>query len=83
MEMTIKKRGSLPALQLSVSTLQEAGLRIGQKVSVHAERGRIVIAPLCAFSLEELVAGITKDNQHAESDSSEPVGEEIFSAPVS
>lgn len=78
MEAVIKKWGNSPALRLSASTMKEAGLSVDQKVSVNVQRGKIVIEPLTVYSLDELVAGITKDNQHADTDFGKRVGKEIW-----
>ncbi len=78
MEAVIKKWGNSPALRLSASTMKEAGLSVDQKVSVNVQRGKIVIEPLTVYSLDELVAGITKDNQHADTDFGKRVGKEVW-----
>ena len=80
MEATIKKWGNSPALRLSASLMKEAQLVLDQKVSVKVVRGRIVIEPASRkeYKLDELVAGITPRNTHAESDFGGPVGKEIW-----
>ncbi len=78
MESGIKKWGNSPALRLTAATMKEAGLSVDQKVSVNVQRGRIVIEPLTVYSLEELVAGINEDNQHADVDFGKRVGKEIW-----
>lgn len=78
MEAVIKKWGNSPALRLSASTMKEAGLSVDQKVSVNVQHGKIVIEPLTVYSLDELVAGITKDNQHADTDFGKRVGKEFW-----
>ncbi len=49
-----------------------------QKVTVRAQRGRIVIEPVkrVQYSLEELVSGINAGNLHGEADFGRPVGKE-------
>ncbi len=78
MEAVIKKWGNSPALRLSASTMKEAGLSVDQKVSVNVQRGRIVIEPVAVYTIEDLVAGITDDNQHANTDFGKRVGKEIW-----
>jgi len=79
MQAIIKKWGNSPALRLSASLMKEAQLTIDQEVSVKVSRGKIIIEPvtLKEYKLEELVAGITSANTHAESDFGKPVGKEI------
>ncbi len=80
MEAIIKKWGNSPALRLSASLMKEAHLVLDQKVSVKVVRGKIVIEPASRkeYKLEELVAGITSGNTHAESDFGSPAGKEIW-----
>ena len=80
MEAVIKKWGNSPALSLSASLMKEAQLTLDQKVSVKVLRGKIIIEPANRkeYKLEELVAGITTDNSHAESDFGKPVGKEVW-----
>lgn len=78
MEAVIKKWGNSPALRLSSSLMKTAEMSIEQKVTVKAQRGRIVIEPAkrTQYSLEELVLGINVGNQHGEADFGRPVGKE-------
>ena len=80
MEAVIKKWGNSPALRLSASLMKEAQLTLDQKVSVKVLRGKIIIEPANRkeYKLEELVAGFTTDNSHAESDFGKPVGKEVW-----
>lgn len=78
MEAVIKKWGNSPALRLSSSLMKTAELTLEQKVTVRAQRGRIVIEPVkqARYRLEELVSGINADNLHDEADFGRPVGNE-------
>lgn len=80
MEAVIKKWGNSPALRLSVSLMKEAQLTLDQKVSVKVLRGKIIIEPAARkeYKLEDLVAGITSENTHAESNFGKPAGKEIW-----
>ena len=78
MESVIKKWGNSPALRLTAATMKEAGLHVDQRVSVNVQRGKIVIEPAAVYTVEELVAGITDDNQHADTDFGKRVGKEIW-----
>lgn len=78
MEAVIKKWGNSPALRLSSSLMKTAELTMEQKVTVRAQRGRIVIEPVkqVQYSLEELVSGINAGNLHGEADFGLPMGKE-------
>ena len=78
MDAVIKKWGNSLALRLSSSLMKTAQLTLEQKVTVRAQRGRIVIEPVkqAQYSLEELVSGINAGNLHGEADFGRPVGKE-------
>ena len=80
MEAVIRKWGNSPALRLPVSALRDAELSLEQKVNIVVTRGRIVIEPSekIEYDLDELLAGITDQNSHAEVDFGKPVGKEAF-----
>jgi antitoxin MazE len=80
MEAVIRKWGNSPALRLPVSALRDAELSLEQKVNIVVTRGRIVIEPSekIEYDLDELLAGITVQNSHAEVDFGKPVGKEAF-----
>ena len=80
MEAVIRKWGNSPALRLPVSALKEAEFSLEQAVNITVSRGRIVIEPSdkVAYSLDELVGGITSDNLHAEVDTGTPRGQEAW-----
>ena len=64
-------------LRLPESVVQEAQVGDGGKLDVVVEGGAIVMRPARArYSLDELVAGITKANRHDQSDWGTPVGRE-------
>ena len=80
MQAVIRKWGNSPALRLPVSALRDAELSLEQKVNIVVTRGRIVIEPSekIEYDLDELLAGITDQNSHAEVDFGNPVGKEAF-----
>jgi antitoxin MazE len=73
MKEIIKKWGNSPALRLPNSVLELAHLRLGQAVNINVINGKIVIEPIVSKKtrLDELLAGITPDNIHAEEFSEE------------
>ena len=68
MKEIIKKWGNSPALRLPNSVMELAQLTLGQAVNVNALNGKLVIEPIVSKKkrLDELLAGITSDNIHAE-----------------
>ena len=80
MKEIIKKWGNSPALRLPHSVMDLAQLRLGQAVNINVLNGKIVIEPIVSKKtrLDELLAGITPDNIHAEEGFGDLVGSEIL-----
>jgi antitoxin MazE len=65
----LKKWGNSPAVRIPAAIMQSAQLALDQAVEVRAEGGRIIIEPVApAYTLDDLLDGITIENQHAEVD---------------
>lgn len=57
--------------------MQSAQLALDQAVEVRAEGGRIIIEPVApAYTLDDLLNGITAENQHTEFDFGAAQGQE-------
>lgn len=80
MDTLIRKWGNSPAVRLPVSVMSAAKLELEQRVQVTVEEGRVIIEPLdrIEYSLEQLVAGITRKNSHTEVSFGAPVGKEAL-----
>lgn len=80
MDAVIRKWGNSPALRLPLLVLREAALSLEQKVTITASRGRIVIEPFehVEYKLDDLLAGITPQNAHAEASFGRAVGNEAL-----
>lgn len=80
MEAVIRKWGNSPALRLPALALKEAAFSLEQKVTIVVSRGRIVIEPSehVEYNLEDLLAGITPQNVHAEVSFGKPMGKEAL-----
>jgi len=80
MRATIRKWGNSAAVRMSAAVMEEARLQIDQPVDVRVEDGRVVIEPLVTpeFTLDALLAGVTRDNLHEEEDFGAPVGREAL-----
>lgn len=79
MTTQVAKWGNSLGLRLPKSVAVEAQIGEGDTVDVVVEQGAIVIRPArMRYSLEELVAGITRANRHDEPDWGAPVGRESW-----
>ena len=77
MKSRISKWGNSLAVRIPRSLLTELGLSDGDTVEFAVEDGRLMIAPISrSYELEELVDGITPENQHTETDWGPPQGAE-------
>jgi len=80
MRARVQKCGNSLALPIPKAIALEAGLQQDGEVELSVEKGRLVVAPLVAFShtLDELLAGVKPSNLHAETEWGPPVGKEIW-----
>ena len=80
METVIRKWGNSAAVRLPSSAMKSASFDMEQPVLITATKGRIVIEPATQveFQLGDLLAGVTPENAHGESDFGAPVGKEAF-----
>ena len=80
MQGVIRKWGKSPALRISAVVMKMASFEVGQRVTIKASKGRILIVPVDkpAFKIEALVAGITRRNAHRDVDLGWPVGKEVL-----
>ncbi|MGK9237370.1 PbsX family transcriptional regulator [Inquilinus limosus] len=80
MRVTVKKSGKRAVVRIPASIMEEAGLSIDQIADIRIEDGRIIIEPVQApaYDLDELLAGITEENVHAEISFGVPVGREAL-----
>lgn len=80
MNYFVRKWGNSAAVRLPASALAAAGLKPDDPVEVREENGRIVIEPVRVkhVSLDELLADITPENRHEETDWGPAVGKETW-----
>lgn len=78
MQVTIKKWGNSPSVRIPSAIMKATGLQVDAKVDVREENGLIIIQPIRENTLAELVAGITRDNLHGETDMGPPLGNEAL-----
>ena len=80
MKTRVQKWGHSLALRIPKSFAIEAGLAQDAEVDVALVEGKLIVTPLFtpAFTLEQLLAGITDDNRHAEQDTGPAMGNEAW-----
>jgi antitoxin MazE len=80
MRVTVKKWGNSAAVRIPASVMEAISLNLDEIVDVREEGGRIVIEPLRSkeYDLDELLAGITRENLHAEVSFGPALGKETF-----
>ena len=76
----IQKWGNSLGLRIPKILAADANVAAGTSVELKVENGRLVIAPRRKRKcrIEDLVARITPENLHAESDTGSPVGGEVW-----
>jgi len=79
MRTRIAKWGNSLAVRIPKDCAAELGLTEGGAVELTVAHHQLIVDPVPReYSIEELVAGITPDNLHAETDWGSPVGKEAW-----
>lgn len=80
MKVQIQRWGNSLALRIPKSFAVESKIEQGSVVEVSLDRGKIVVEPVADadYTLEELLAGVSKRNLHAEVDTGGATGKEIW-----
>lgn len=79
MKTKIAKWGNSLAVRVPRPFAEEIGLEEGREVDLSLVDGKLVLSPSREeWSLDCLVAGITKNNVHSEIDIGPPMGKEIW-----
>lgn len=80
MRASVRKWGNSLALRIPSSVAEDSRISQGSVVELTVVRGRLVVSPLSAprYTLKELLAGITKRNRHAETDTGSATGRESW-----
>ena len=78
MRTRVRKWGNSLALRIPRSFAAEARLEQDMPVEISLVEGNLVVTPVVdpAFTLEQLLAGVTEENLHREVDTELPVGNE-------
>ncbi len=80
MQTTIQKWGNSLAVRIPKAFVKEAHVAYGTQVDLSVDDGKIVIDPHAEpeYRLEDLLKEVTKRNLHAEVDTGEAVGREVW-----
>jgi antitoxin MazE len=80
MQTTIRKWGNSLAVRIPKAFVKEAHVACGTPVELSVDDGKIVIDPRTEpeYRLQDLLKGVTKRNLHAEVDTGEAVGREVW-----
>ncbi|HWK89822.1 MAG TPA: AbrB/MazE/SpoVT family DNA-binding domain-containing protein [Longimicrobium sp.] len=80
MRVRVQKWGNSLALRIPRSFARETALDSGAEVDLTLEGRRLVITPLPApvYSLDELLAQVTSENLHSETETGPAVGNEAW-----
>lgn len=80
MKVQIQRWGNSLALRIPKSFAIESKIDQGSVVEVSLDQGRLVVEPVTEldYTLEELLAGVTKRNLHAEVDTGVAMGKEVW-----
>jgi len=76
----VKKWGNSLALRIPKAFAHDAQLENDSTVEISLVDGQIVIKPVIKrnWTLAQLLTGVTKDNLHAETDTGEALGNEVW-----
>ena len=80
MRTQVQKWGNSLALRIPKSFAAESNIEEGSAVNLSLDDGRIIVEPVSGptYTLDELLARVTKRNIHAEVDTGSPVGKEVW-----
>jgi len=80
MRVQIHKWGNSLALRIPKLFASESHIDQGSTVDLTVIEGKLIITPVSEkeYTLDELLAGVTKQNLHQEISTGQPVGKEIW-----
>jgi antitoxin MazE len=83
MEAILRKWGNSIGLRIPTGLMAELNLSENSTVDLRVEDGKLIVSPKqqrgkWKYSLEELLAGVTEENIHPETDWGIPVGDEAW-----
>ncbi len=80
MRVQVQKWGNSLAIRIPKSFARETKIEQGSVVDLSVVKGKLVAKPIneYEYSLEELLAGVTKENLHTEVDTGDATGQEVW-----
>jgi antitoxin MazE len=78
MEAVVKKWGNSLGIRIPSVIVRSLSLKDGASVHINNNGSEIIIKPLRKYCLSEMLDKVTEQNIHAEIESGEPVGKEIW-----
>jgi antitoxin MazE len=77
MRVEVQKWGNSAAVRIPAPALKDAGMQVGQSLELRVEGGKLVIEP-ATECLDDLLAKMTPENQHALALEGPAVGAEVW-----
>jgi antitoxin MazE len=79
MQVEIRKWGNSGAIRLPAAIMKQVNVGLGDQLDLKTEEGRIVLVPATReYLLDDLLAGINRDNLHKPVDFGPPKGREAW-----
>jgi antitoxin MazE len=80
MRVQVQKWGNSLALRIPKSLATDSSIEQGSVVELSLQKGRLIVAPVppVEFTLDALLAKVSKRNLHGEVDAGLPVGKEAL-----
>ncbi len=80
MRVQIQKWGNSLAIRIPKAFAKETTIKQGTFVDLSTQEGSLVAKPIkdLNYTLEELLAGVTKENLHGEVDTGAAMGREVW-----
>ena len=78
MEAVVKKWGNSLGIRIPNLIARQLALKDGSHIDIDDNGEKILITPIKKNRLSEMLSKITEQNLHAEFDTGEPVGKEIW-----
>lgn len=80
MRARVQRWGNSLAVRIPKSFAEESGIEDGSQVDISLNDGSIIVTPsrTPSYRLDDLLAKVTAENLHEETDTGAPVGREIW-----
>lgn len=78
MRVTVSKWGNSLGLRIPRGVAEDAQFSEGSVVDLRVEGGRLIVEPLDAVDLGDLLARVTPENLHGDALHAQPVGRETL-----